>query len=111
MTEPTTPDLLARLGREVGVEPETGPEAADLATVLEEATALVATLHPEDHQVPQVVQDRAVLVAAGTLWTLRKAPDGVLHFGDLDSAPVRVARDPRARARRLLAPYLPGGFA
>lgn len=109
-TEATPPPTrLERLRRAVGAAP-TGEDLAELAETEAEASALVAT-ETGQHEVPQVIQDRAVLMCAGSLWLTRKHPDGIVHFGGLDSAPVRAARDPMHRARTILAPYLGGGFA
>lgn len=109
--EPTAPGetVLDRLTRATGARPGTA-EGADLAATLEAASALVRR-HVGAHPVPAPVVDQATLAAAHALWAGRTAPDGVRHFGDLGDVPVRVARDAMNRARPLLRPFLPGGFA
>ncbi len=58
------------------------------------------------------IADQAVILIAGDLWYLKQAPNGVRNFADLNgSSLVRVNRDPTARARGLLAPWMKAGLA
>lgn len=61
---------------------------------------------------PPIVLSRAVREVAVELWHRDRAPGGALSvFGNVDSPPARLAKDPMTAARTILRAWLPGGFA
>lgn len=61
--------------------------------------------------VPEPVLRRACLEVGSELYHRREAPNGVAQFATLDSAPIRVARDPMVGAYPILNRFTGGGFA
>lgn len=108
MTEPQQP-APAITGPEVGAwVNHPGATPADLTLVAEVAEAHLDQLLA-GRTVPPAVRRLAALDIAADLWDQRTAPNGVRMFTDgLDgTAPVRVRADATARARAILAPWLP----
>lgn len=73
----------------------------------DDATDLV-TEYVGDNYVPPSRLALAILKTGSELYSQRDAPQGVSQFSDVNSNPVRVARDPLAAAKPLLRKYVIG---
>lgn len=88
----------------------TEADDAFLDKCVAEAVALVEA-YVADVEVPEAIEDRAVLEVGSELYHRRQAPNGVAQFGlELGSAPVRIARDPMVGAYPLLSPFMGPGI-
>lgn len=64
-----------------------------------------------DGRVPEAILHRAYIEVASELFNRRSAPHGISQFATPDGAPIRVGADVLVGARKMLAPFLPLGFA
>lgn len=73
----------------------------------DDATDLVSD-YVGDKYVPASRLALAILKTGSELYSQRDAPSGISQFSDMNSNPVRVARDPLVAAKPLLRKYVIG---
>ncbi|WGL50644.1 hypothetical protein P5P86_11780 [Nocardioides sp. BP30] len=86
----------------------------DLTDLITQAATLV-THEVGDVEVPEEILDRAHLLTAVQLYNQDAAPNGIVNqqFAADDgtaATPIRIARDPLAAARPVLAPWISAKF-
>lgn len=108
MSELTPAEITAWLGLP---EPSGDPAALTpaLTMVHATATATVGKIVGTTADVPADVVKHATLALISDLWEQRNAPNGIRLFVDDvgGAAPMRVRADSAARAKAILAPFLP----
>jgi len=73
----------------------------------DDATVLV-NKYIGDNYIEDEIRDLAILKTGAELYSQRDAPGGISQFSDVNSNPIRVARDPLIAAMPLLRNVSPG---
>ena len=113
MTDPSTPDLAARIAWFVEAlgDPELVEEAQSSQA---EADDLVGGFVGAENPfgVPQTILNRCILEVAADLFFRRQSRNGVMPFdGGMEAQPLRIRNDPLAGIYPLLRVYIPSGLA
>lgn len=103
-----------QLRTEVGAAPSTDDALLDrcLAEAIQDVTTYLEDNDVVTADVPVVVFDRAVRIAAVDAFNQAKAPNGIVNQeydlgnGEVTSTPIRISRDPMRGARTVLELYV-----
>lgn len=77
-----------------------------IQSCLTAGTALVTNYIGDNEDVPEEIENQAILIASSELFHRRSAPNGIAQFASMDGQPVRVGKDPLAAVYPLLLPFV-----